>query len=199
VILKVARLGNPVVRQTAREVDPREISSADFQRLLDDMVETMREYDGVGLAAPQVHVPKRVAVLEVTDHPRYPHIERIPLTFLINPVVVPVGEETEEDWEGCLSIPELRGKVPRFKAVRVSALGRQGEKLEFVARNFHARVIQHEVDHLNGMVYLDRMKDLRSLSYLLEWQRYWMDDLTVRGKAKKGKAHVEAPSKGASS
>ncbi len=171
-ILKVARLGNPVVRGVAREVAAQEIAEDGFQRLLDDMVETMHEYDGVGLAAPQVHVPLCVAVLEVIRHPRYPELAPIPLTFLVNPVVSAVDEHTVEDWEGCLSVPELRGLVPRHKAVRVSALGRRGERLDFIAVDFHARVIQHETDHLNGMVYLDRMKELRTLSYLLEWQRY---------------------------
>jgi peptide deformylase len=174
-ILKVARLGHPVVRGAARQVTAREIASSDFQRLLDDMVETMHEYDGVGLAAPQVHVPLRVAVLEAVRHPRYPEMAPIPLTFLINPTVTALDEHTVEDWEGCLSIPELRGLVPRHKSVRVSALGRNGEKLDFVASDFHARVIQHEADHLNGTVYLDRMQNMRTLSYLLEWQRYALE------------------------
>jgi len=178
-ILKVARLGNPVVREVAREVATNEIANRDFQRLLDDMVETMHEYDGVGLAAPQVHVQLRVAVLEVVRHPRYPHADPVPLTFLINPVVTVLDQNMAEDWEGCLSVPELRGLVPRYKSVRVQARGRRGEKLDFVAVDFHARVIQHETDHLNGMVYLDRMKDLRTLSYLLEWQRYALGEASA--------------------
>jgi len=98
----------------------------------------------------------------------------VPLTVIINPVVTVLNRETVDDWEGCLSIPELRGLVPRFKEVRVQALGRSGETLDFVARDFHARVIQHETDHLKGEVYLDRMADLRSLSHLAEWQRFVM-------------------------
>jgi peptide deformylase len=188
-ILKVSRLGNPVLRGVAREVAPQKIGDRDFQRLLDDMVETMHEYEGVGLAAPQIHVPLRVAVLEVAQHPRYPEMAPIPLTYLINPVVTPVDEHTIEDWEGCLSVPELRGLVPRYKSVRVSALGREGDKLDFVATDFHARVVQHETDHLNGMVYLDRMKDLRSLSYLLEWHRYALSEPPARktGSTKAGR------------
>jgi peptide deformylase len=171
-ILKVARLGHPVIRTPATPVDPGQIGTPEFQRLLDDMVETMREYSGVGLAGPQVHLSLQVAVLEVEQHPRYPDMPPVPLTFLINPQVTVLDASTVEDWEGCLSIPEMRGKVPRFKQLRVTALGRKGESLDFVATDFHARVIQHETDHLKGEVYLDRMPNLRTLSHLAEWQRY---------------------------
>jgi peptide deformylase len=176
-ILKVARLGHPVIRTVAYPVDPEKIATPEFQRLLDDMVETMREYNGVGLAAPQVHLSLQLAVLEVENHPRYPEMPSVPLTYLINPTVTvidqaPQDRPTIDEWEGCLSIPELRGLVPRFKQLRVTALGRDGEALDFVANDFHARVIQHETDHLKGEVYLDRMPDMKSLSHLLEWQRY---------------------------
>jgi peptide deformylase len=171
-ILKVARLGYPVLRAMAQPVAPQRINTLEFQRLLDDMVDTMREYVGVGLAAPQVHLPLRVAVLEVEHHPRYPEMPRVPLTFLVNPEITILDRATVEDWEGCLSIPEMRGRVPRFKQLRVTGLGRRGEALDFIASDFHARVIQHESDHLNGEVYLDRMPNMRSLSYLAEWQRF---------------------------
>ncbi|HLK86521.1 MAG TPA: peptide deformylase [Candidatus Binataceae bacterium] len=171
-ILKVARLGHPVLRTRAQPVAPEQIASSEFQRLLDDMVETMREYTGVGLAGPQVHLPLRVAVLEVEHHPRYPEMPRVPLTFLINPEFTVIEHERIEQWEGCLSIPDLRGRVPRFKQLRVTGLGRHGEALDFVASDFHARVVQHETDHLNGEVYLDRMADMRSLAFLAEWQRF---------------------------
>lgn len=174
-ILKVSRLGHPVLRQAAQPVPPETIKTAAFQRLLDDMVETMHEYNGVGLAGPQVHVPYQVAVLEVENHPRYPDMPRVPLTYLINPQVKILDAATVDDWEGCLSIPELRGTVPRYRQLRVEALGRQGEPLDFVASDFHARVIQHETDHLKGEVYLDRMPNLRSLSHLAEWQRFVID------------------------
>ena len=173
-ILKVARLGHPVVRTQASPVAVEQIGRAEFQALIDDMVETMHEYSGVGLAAPQIHLPLQIAVLEVANNPRYPDAPPVPLTVIINPVVTVLNRETVDDWEGCLSIPELRGLVPRFKEVRVQALGRSGETLDFVARDFHARVIQHETDHLKGEVYLDRMADLRSLSHLAEWQRFVM-------------------------
>ena len=171
-ILKVARLGHPVIRTRANPVDPAKIATPEFQTLLDDMVETMREYSGVGLAAPQVHLALQVAVLEVEDHPRYPDMPSVPLTYLINPTLTVLDSSPLEEWEGCLSIPELRGRVPRFKQLRVTGLGRNGEALDFVANDFHARVIQHETDHLKGEVYLDRMTDMKSLSHLLEWQRY---------------------------
>ena len=171
-ILKVARLGHPIIRTRANPVDPAKIANPEFQTLLDDMVETMREYSGVGLAGPQVHLALQVAVLEVENHPRYPDMPSVPLTYLINPTLTVLDSSRLEEWEGCLSIPELRGRVPRFKQLRVTGLGRNGEALDFVANDFHARVIQHETDHLKGEVYLDRMTDMKSLSHLLEWQRY---------------------------
>jgi peptide deformylase len=173
-ILKVARLGHPVIRTAAHAVDPAAITKPEFQRLLEDMVETMREYSGVGLAAPQVHLPLQVAVLEVENHPRYPEMPKVPLSFLINPVVTVTDATKVDEWEGCLSIPDMRGRVPRFKQLKVTGLGRHGEPLDFVANDFHARVIQHETDHLKGEVYLDRMPDMKSLGHLLEWQRFML-------------------------
>ncbi|MDE0343899.1 MAG: peptide deformylase [Deltaproteobacteria bacterium] len=174
-ILKVARLGNPVLRNPAPEVPAEQVAQRDFQRFIDDMITTMHEYQGVGLAAVQVHESVQVAVLEVADNPRYPGKAAVPLSVLINPEIVPLGDEIEEDWEGCLSIPEIRGRVPRYTSLRVTALDREGNALDFVASGFHARVIQHEVDHLRGRVYLDRMLDLSTLTYLTELSRYWMD------------------------
>ena len=157
-ILKVARLGNPVLRMVAAPLTPREIQSPSFQKFIDDMIETMKEYDGVGLAADQVHESKQIAVLEVAENPRYPNKPHVPLTVLINPKISPLTDEMEEDWEGCLSIPDIRGRVPRHKSIQVQALDRDGKPVEFIAVDFHARVIQHEWDHLNGKVYLDRMR-----------------------------------------
>jgi peptide deformylase len=171
-ILKVARLGHPAVRTAAAPVPVDQIKTPGFQKLLDDMVETMHEYNGVGLAAPQVHLGLQVAVLECEHNPRYPEAPAIPLTVIINPVVTVLDRALVEDWEGCLSIPDLRGSVPRFRQVRVQALGRSAEALDFVATEFHARVIQHETDHLKGEVYLDRMPNMRSLSHLAEFQRF---------------------------
>lgn len=174
-ILKVARLGNPVLRKIAEDLPPDQPASLQLRKFIDDMIETMKEYDGVGLAAPQVHVSQKLAVLEVADNPRYPHKPRVPLTVLVNPKITPLSNETEEDWEGCLSIPEIRGKVPRYKNIRVEARDRGGKKLNFVASGFHARVIQHEWDHLNGKLFLDRMPDLSTLTYLQEFARYWSE------------------------
>jgi peptide deformylase len=171
-ILKVARLGHPVLRQVAQPVPVDAIRSPNVQRLIDDMIETMREYDGAGLAAPQVHALLQIAVIEVAANPRYPDAPEVPLTVLVNPVVTPLTDEVEEGWEGCLSVPDMRGRVPRRIAVRLEAYDRDARRVDLVAKDFFARVIQHETDHLNGIVYLDRMLDLSSLSHLAEWQRY---------------------------
>ncbi|HEX2439217.1 MAG TPA: peptide deformylase [Methylomirabilota bacterium] len=173
-ILKVARLGHPVLRQKAEPVPVSEIGTAAFQRFIDDMVETMREYDGAGLAANQVHTLKQVAVIEVEGNPRYPEAAAIPLTVLINPVVTVLTEEREDGWEGCLSVPDMRGVVSRATAVRLTCYDREANRVDLVAKEFFARVIQHETDHLNGIVYLDRMSDLRTLSHIAEWNKHWL-------------------------
>lgn len=175
-ILKVSRLGHPILRRIAESVPIEIIQRPAFQQFIDDMVETMREYEGVGLAAPQVHVPQQVAVLEIAKPPRYPDAPSVPLTVLINPRVTVLAQDTVDGWEGCLSIPELRGIVPRFHELRVEALDRHGQPLEFIAKDFHARVVQHEHDHLQGKVYLDRMPSLDTLTHLSEWRRYWLKE-----------------------
>lgn len=171
-ILKVARLGHPVLRQISQPVSPEAIRAPEIQGFIDDLIETMEEYDGAGLAAPQVHVSRQIVVFQVEGNPRYPDAPSIPLTVLINPRITATTEETAEDWEGCLSVPGLRGRVPRWTAVRVQAYDREGKSLDFEARDFHARVVQHECDHLFGKVYLDRMRSMASLSFLEEWGRY---------------------------
>jgi len=173
-ILKVARLGHPVLREPSLSVPPERIPTAEFQRFIDDLIETMREYDGVGLAAPQVHVPWRVATIEAAGNPRYPEAPAVPLTVLVNPEIQAVGEEKEVDWEGCLSVPGLRGKVARVSALDVRALDREGNPIFWRAEGFPARIVQHEVDHLDGRVYLDRMEDLLTLTHLEEFARYWV-------------------------
>ncbi len=173
-ILKVARLGHPVLRQPARPLSPEEILAPETQQFIDDLIETMREYDGAGLAANQVHVLKQIAVIEVQANPRYPDAPEIPLTVVINPVVTPLTDEMEDGWEGCLSVPDMRGVVPRHTAVRLEFHDREGARQVVDAKDFFARVAQHETDHLNGHVYLDRMRDLSTLSHIAEWQRYWL-------------------------
>jgi len=173
-VLKIAHLGHPVLRRVAEPVSPEAIRAPEIQRLIDDMLETMEDHDGAGLAAPQVHVSRRVVIYGVEANPRYPDAESVPLTVLVNPRVTPVGAEQEEDWEGCLSIPDLRGKVPRSTRVHVEALGRDGRPLRFTADGFHARVVQHECDHLDGKLFVDRMTSMDTLTFLPEFQRYWL-------------------------
>ena len=175
-ILKVAHLGNPILRKVAEPVSPEAIGSPDIQRFIDDLIETMVEYDGAGLAAPQVHVSKQIVAFQVEDNPRYPEAEGIPLTVLINPKITPLSKHTDEDWEGCLSVPDLRGKVPRYTLVRIEAYDRAGKKLNYTAKDFHARVVQHECDHLIGKVFLDRMRSMESLTFLREFARYARQD-----------------------
>lgn len=168
-ILKVARIGHPVVRAAAREVPKDAIGEPAFQKLIDDMRQTMYEYEGVGLAAPQVHEGLRLAVLEVPGSDDRADTA-VPFTVLVNPVVTPLGPEKVTGWEGCLSIPDLRGAVPRLKRVRLEALDREGRPYSLEATDFFARVIQHECDHLDGRVYLDRMEDMRSLTFIKEFE-----------------------------
>jgi peptide deformylase len=172
----IVRLGHPALRTPAQPLDPAELASPASQELIDDLVETLRASTGVGLAAPQIGVGLQVFVYEVrppaVEEGRRPARAAIPLRVLVNPMVEPHARELAYDWEGCLSIPGLRGLVPRNPAVKVQALGREGEPVAFVAEDFEARIIQHEYDHLNGVVFLDRMRDLRSLSFDEEWARY---------------------------
>src|SRR5262245_28069955 len=146
-ILKVARIGHPVLRAPAGAVAVGALLSSDIQRLIDDMVETMHEYNGVGIAGPQVHVPLRIAVIEVP-----PDDERaesgVPLMVLVNPAITPLAQERVSGWEGCLSIPDLRGQVPRLTRLKLEALDREGKPYVLEASDFFARVIQHECDHL---------------------------------------------------
>jgi peptide deformylase len=176
-ILKVARLGHPVLRAQSQPLSKAALASPTIQTLIDNMIETMVEYYGVGLAAPQVHESLALTVIES----RGPRGE-IPLTVLVNPEITVLDENRLEDWEGCLSIPELRGRVPRYAKLRVDALDRNGKPLRITAEGFFARVIQHELDHLRGHVYLDRMPDLRTLSHFAEFQRYVLPREEASGK-----------------
>ena len=168
-------MGNPVLREKTKPLTMEEIKSPEFQHLIDNMIDTMREYDGVGLAGPQVHELKRLTVIEMVENPRYPKKGEIPLTVLINPVITPLTQNKELGWEGCLSIPDLRGKVPRFTKIQVQALDRNGKELKFKADGFLSVVVQHENDHLDGVLFLDRMEDFSTLTYLNEYSRYWME------------------------
>jgi peptide deformylase len=177
-ILKVARMGHPVLRARTRAVDPSAIRTPAFQRLIDDMFETMREYQGVGLAAPQVHESLRLFVAGFASSPEDEEEDeeadrRVPLMALVNPEITPVSPEMVEDWEGCLSIPDIRGKVPRASQIVVQAYDRRGKRIELRASGFTARVIQHETDHLDGVLFFDRMKSLGTLTFLDEFSRFW--------------------------
>jgi peptide deformylase len=174
-ILKVARMGHPVLRAKARPLERSEIRSAVTQKLIDDMLDTMAEYHGVGLAAPQVHEGLRLFVAAL-DHGDDDNEEDIVPIALINPEITVVGTDVVEDWEGCLSIPDIRGRVPRAREVKVRALDRNGSRIEVSASDFSARVIQHETDHLDGVLFFDRMKSLASMTFLDEYSRYWRKD-----------------------
>jgi peptide deformylase len=180
-ILKVARMGHPVLRARAKALDRRDVRSAPVQQLIDDLVDTMHEYHGVGLAAPQVHESLRIFVAGVDpraaddDEPAAERAATEPLV-LVNPELTIVDPELVEDWEGCLSIPDIRGRVPRARAIKVRAFDRTGARIELSAHDFAARVLQHEYDHLDGVLFFDRMKAFESLTFLDEYARYWAED-----------------------
>jgi peptide deformylase len=167
-ILKVARMGHPVLRAKARTVDKSELKNPAVQQFIDSMIDTMFEYAGIGLAAPQVHEGLRVFVAMLDADGRG---EGDAVAF-INPEITLLGEQTVEGWEGCLSIPEIRGRVPRAQHIKVSALDRHGKRFELELKDFPARVVQHETDHLDGVLFFDRMKSFESLTYLEEYSRY---------------------------
>ena len=177
-ILKVARMGHPVLRAKALAIQRAEIKSPAVQRLIDDLIETMVEYHGVGLAAPQIHVGLRVfvGVLDAREGPGGEDEREADPLALINPEITPIGDDIVEDWEGCLSVPDIRGRVPRARAITLRAFDRKGERIEIRAHDFPARVIQHETDHLDGVLFLDRMRSLESLTFLDEYSRYWIKD-----------------------
>ena len=172
-ILKVARLGHPVLREKARPVAPSAIVTPEVQKLIDDMIETMQEYHGVGLAAPQVHESVRIFVAGIEEEDPRTGESEIVTVAVVNPEITPIGRDLVEDWEGCLSIPDIRGKVPRNRRVRVRGLDRDGQPLEMELEDFPARVVQHENDHLNGTLFFDRMKSFETLAFLEEYSRFW--------------------------
>ena len=174
-ILKIARIGNPVLRQKGRELTKSEIKSEKIQKLICDMVETLHEYGGVGLAAPQVHESIQLMIIEMPVVADNSGVDPIPLTVFINPKYTYMSDEKEEDWEGCLSVPDMRGIVKRPSVIKVKYLDVNAKEIEQEFSGFTARVIQHEGDHLIGKLYLDRMEDLKTLTYLDEYSRFWVD------------------------
>jgi peptide deformylase len=180
-VLEIREMGDPVLREAAREVGAEKLAGEEVQQLIDDMIETMRAANGAGLAAPQVGVPLRIAVIEVREgNPRYPYKPPIPLTVIVNPELTALDEATFATNEGCLSMPNVRGDLERFENVGVRYLDRDGEPHEETRRGLTAGTFQHEVDHLDGILFVDRMVDMSSLSTWAEFERHGKAELIER-------------------
>ena len=177
--LRIAQIGHPVLRQPTRTLTREELLSDQIQSFLDDLVETMREANGAGLAANQVYQSLRICTVEVRNNPRYPYRPNIPLTILVNPVLTPASKATFVNYEGCLSVPNLRGQVRRHCEVHVEALDREGNPISTVVKGMTAATYQHEVDHLDGKLFLDRVDDATSLVTQENFQRYCMDKVAA--------------------
>lgn len=175
-MLKIIRLGNPKLRLKSRKVRMRELNGKRFQQFLDDLAAIFQKYDGVGIAAPQVGINKRVIVVHVdSSNPRYKGKEPFPLTIVINPRIIEKSKEKKEDWEGDLSAT-IRGLVPRSVTCTVVGIDRTGKPVRFeLDDDFHARVFQHEIDHLDGIMFVDRVKNTKSFSEYKEWKKYWKE------------------------
>jgi len=182
-IRKIATIGNPVLRQVARTLTKDELATAATQSFIDDLVETMFDANGAGIAANQVYEPIRICALHVKDNPRYPYKPNIPLTVLVNPELELLEAETFLNYEGCLSVPNLRGEVPRSVRVRVRAWDRTGKELDFEAKGITAGTYQRKVDHLDGKLFLDRVTDTRSLCTWQDFERFRQAEFVERAKA----------------
>lgn len=179
-IRKIAKLGHPVLRRVARELSREEILSAPTQALVQDMIETMHEYDGIGLAAPQIHESLQLAVLEFKENnERYPNMGSTPLLVLFNPKVQVLEPDLQEFWEGCLSVPGLRGLVARPRKIEVQYLNERAEKKSLIAEGFLATVFQHELDHLSGTLFVDKLIDPTKFCFLEEFRRYHSGELVA--------------------
>ena len=175
-IRTIVQIGNPALRQVANPVDVSQIQSSEIQALIDDLIETMRYANGAGLAATQIAVPLRICIIEVNKNPRYPYKPDIPLTVLINPKVTFLTEERINVYEGCLSVPNMRGKVDRCPEILIEGFDREGQSVSFVSKGISAGTFQHELDHLDGLVFTDRMKDASSLTTIDEFADHYEDD-----------------------
>lgn len=182
-IRKIATIGHPVLREVARKLTKEELASEAIQRFIDDLVETMHDAAGAGLAANQVYEPISITAIEINKNPRYPYKPNYPLTILVNPVLTPTTDEQFVNYEGCLSVPNLRGEVKRFTGVRVQAWDRHGKDLDFEVKGLTAGTFQHECDHLDGKVFLDRVHDTRSLTTWADFERHHMAAFVERAKA----------------
>jgi peptide deformylase len=176
----VATVGHPLLREWAAPVDPAELSDPDTQTLVEDLIDTMRYYNGAGLAAPQVMASRRIVVIEVNSNPRYPYKPDIPLTVLVNPEIEPLGDETFANNEGCLSVPGFRGVTDRFVRIGVRALDRHGQAIEREVKGLSAVTFQHEVDHLNGTLFLDRVADPTTFTTWEQFERFERDAFAAR-------------------
>jgi len=163
-IREVLKMGD--LRLLEKSQPAEAFGTPQLRELIADMRDTMAHLNGAGLAAPQIGVPLRVVIFGVTRNPRYPDAEEVPDTVLVNPVITPIGEEMEEDWEGCLSVPGMRGVVPRFKTVRYQGFDESGNPIDRSVEGFHARVVQHECDHLDGILYPMRMRDMSQFGFV---------------------------------
>jgi peptide deformylase len=172
--LKIIRLGHPILRAKSKKVSKKELATKKFQIFLDDLAKICKKYDGVGIAAPQVNVSKRVIVVHVDSaNPRYEGKKPFPLTIVINPKIISRSKEELEDWEGDLSA-SIRGLVPRAAACTIIGWNREGKEVKFdLTDDFHARVFQHEIDHLNGKFFIDHVRDTRTICEYEEWKKYW--------------------------
>lgn len=177
---KIAQIGHPVLRERARAITLEELASPEMQHFIDDLVETMRDANGAGLAATQIYAPVRVFAVEVRDNPRYPYKPPIPLTVLVNPELTPIDDETFENYEGCLSVPNLRGVVSRYVNLRVTALDRYGTPIDRMARGLEAATFQHETDHLDGVLFVDRVRDPRTFCTWPEFDRHYREEFVQR-------------------
>ena len=182
-IRKIATIGHPILRQKARALTRDELLGADTQRFIDDLIETMRDANGAGIAAPQVYEPLSVCVIEVKNNPRYPYKPNVPLTVLVNPEVELLTDERFDNYEGCLSVPNLRGVVARATEVRVRAWDRHGEPIDRVVRGLTAGTYQHEVDHLNATLFVDRVTDPTTLTTWTDFERFHMAAFVERARA----------------
>lgn len=171
-IRKIAQIGHPVLRQVARQLSRAEVAAPTMQQFIDDLIETMHDADGAGLAAPQIYEPIAICAIEVRNNPRYPYKPPIPLTVLVNPVLTPVDAEMYDNNEGCLSVPNLRGMVSRHLHVRVQAWDRHGAPIDEVVHGLKAGTYQHEVDHLLGKIFVDRVTDPTTFATWTEFDRH---------------------------
>ncbi|MDP7037921.1 MAG: peptide deformylase [Myxococcota bacterium] len=176
-IKEIALIGEPILRKKSRLLDPEEIHHAETQECINDMIETMHRAHGAGIAANQIFSPRRICVIEVNNNPRYPYKPNIPLTVLINPQITLIGSETFENYEGCLSVPNLRGRVTRHCEIKIEAFDRAGHKIENVIKGITAGTYQHEIDHLDGKLFVDRVKDPTSLCTWEAFKKYNEEDV----------------------